>query len=137
MANLVNGYITDDDDIQKLFDLGETAHANFDQFTKEYFPQDLVAPSLSILRVGPSLPITMVQSDDYPAIAADIKKDYFPPATNLHHSALTQAATTLIVQHPSEIGKQKEAAKGNANLLLLLLRADVDATTGAIANIDA
>ena len=76
----------------------------------------------------------MVQSDDYPAIAANIKKDYFPPATNLQ-GALNQAATTLIVQHPSEIGKQKEAAKGHAKLLLLLLQANVDATTVAITNI--
>ena len=134
-ANLVNDYITDDDDIQKVFDLGETAHANFGQFANEYFPQELVSPCLSILRAGPSLPITMVQSDDYPAIAVEIKKDYFPAATNLHHGALTQAATTLIVQHPSEIGKQKEAAKGHAKLLLLLLRADVNEATGVFTNV--
>ena len=134
-ATLVNDYVTDDKDIQKVFDLGEIAHGNFDQFTKEYFPQDLVEPSLSIIRVGPSLPITMVQSDDYPAIAAEIKKDYFPAATNLHHGVLTQAATTLIVQHPSEIGKQKEAAKGHAKLLLLLLWADINEATGVITNV--
>ena len=108
-ATLINDHITDDKDIQKIFNLGESTHNNnFGIFMTEFFDQNLVAPPLVIARVGPSLTILLFHSYDYPAITADFKKDYFPPATN-PQGALSQAATMVIVQHSSEIGKKADA----------------------------
>ena len=82
-ATLVNDHITDNNNIQHILDLGESTHNNnFNAFATEFFNQDPMAPTLVIAQVGPSLTITLVQLDEYPAIAADIKKDYFSPASH-------------------------------------------------------
>ena len=48
-ATLINDHITDDNNIQKIFDLGESTHNNnFNVFVTEFFNQYLVAPTLII-----------------------------------------------------------------------------------------
>ena len=129
-ATLVNDYIMDNDDIQQTTLVRKLTRTP----SMLFFDQGLVTPPLVVAQVGPSLTITLVQSDEHPTIAADIKIDFFPLASH-PQGALTQAATTVIVQHLSEIGKKAKAAKGHAKLLLLLLHADLDTTTRVITNI--
>lgn len=122
-----------DDDMDKVFDNGSAANGGkFDAFVAEFFTNDRAKSGLPITRAPPTLSLTSVQSEEYPAIAMEIKKEYLPAAPQ---GVISQAATTLIVQHSGEIGKKAEAAKGIQKLFLLLMRADINPTTGAITNV--
>ena len=122
-----------DENMDKVFDNGSAANGGkFDAFVTEFFTNDRAKSGLPITRAPPTLSLTSVQSDEYPATAMEIKKEYSQVTTQ---SVIGQAATTLIVQHSSEIGKKAEAAKGIQKLFLLLVRADIDPLTGAISNV--
>ena len=122
-----------DEDMDKVFDLGVAAHGNtFETFAAVYFTNDQVKSGLDIRRAAPTITLTSVQSEDYQAIASDIKKEYFQASPQ---SVIGQAAATVIVQHSSEMGKKAEAVKGQVKLLLFHLRGKVDFHTGAITDI--
>ena len=71
--------------------------------------------------MGPCLSVTLVQLDDYPVLAAELKREFNPsPVSGL------PGVTTMTIQHPSEIGRNAEAAKGMLKLLLFCLCGDVN-----------
>ena len=142
-ANLGPGYATwiataadsivDNDDIHKVFDNGSAAHGNrFDSFVAEYFTNDRAKSGLPITRAAPTITLTSVQSDEYQAIAMDIKKEYFKASPQ---GVISQAATTVIVQHSGKIGKKAEAVKGLQKLFLFHVCAKIDFTSGVVSNV--
>ena len=133
--SLANELLEEDENMDKVFENGiaeEGAGGSFDTFVSRYFHNNLATYGFKVRRVGPATTLTLTQSDFYPAIADDIKKNfglYSAPS----QSALGQLASTVIVQHSSEMGKKAEAEKGHAKLLLLHVCGDLD--NKAITNI--
>lgn len=84
--------IVDNEDMDKVFDNGSAAHGNrFDSFVAKYFTNDQAKSGLNSTRAAPTITLTSVQSKEYPAIAIDIKKEYFQASPQ---SVIGQAATT-------------------------------------------
>ena len=73
---------------------------------------------MSLANDGPHLPIIMVASDVYPTETNNIKKYFLAQPQS---SAVHPALNTLTIQHPGEQGREAEAKKGVAKLMLLCL----------------
>jgi hypothetical protein len=125
--NLANDSLAEDDNTDKVFENGIADAGNgatFGTFVSNYFHTNLVTYGVEVRRVGPSSTLTVTQSDFYPAIADAIKKNFclsLPSAM----STTGQLASTVIVQHASEMGKKAEAEKGHTKLLLLHICGDI------------
>ena len=91
----------------------------FDVFAKKYFCFELENVGVIPTRTGPCLSVTLVQLDDYPVLAAELKREFNSPST-IGTSVCPSGVTTMTIQHPSDIGRDAEAAKGMSKLLLFL-----------------
>jgi hypothetical protein len=134
--NLANGAIEDEEDVQKIIDsgTGEGTDGTFLSFVNRYFHSDCDKYGVKVRRVGPTTMLSLPQSNLYPTISDTIKKNFGLSLTS-PQGGFNQATATVIVQHPSEMGKKAEAAKGQQKLLLMMLCGDIDLATGAITNI--
>ncbi len=94
----------------------------FNEFAKKYLCYDLASTGIKATRTGPCLSVTLVQSDDYPVLAAEIKREFNP----LSASGPLPGVTTMTIQHPSKVGRDAEATKGISKLLLFFLCGDVN-----------
>jgi hypothetical protein len=86
---------------------------DFKKFTKKYLCYELASAGIKATRSGPCLSVTLVQSDDYPILAAELKREFNPSLVSG-----PPGVTTMTIQHPSEVGRDAEAAKGMSKLLL-------------------
>ncbi len=77
----------------------------FKEFAKKYLCYDLASAGIKATRTGPCLSVTLVQSDDYPVLAAEIKSEFNP----LSASGPLPGVPTMTIQHPSEVGRDAEA----------------------------
>ena len=111
--------------MHKVIDNGiaEVVGGSFNSFVNRYFHGNCDKYGVKVRRVGPTTTLSLTQSDLYPTISDIIKKSFCFPSTSTQ-GVLSQAAATVIVQHPSEMGKKAEAVKGQ-----------LDQVTGAITNI--
>ena len=103
----------------------------FKEFAKKYLCYDLASAGIKATRTGPCLSVTLVQSDDYPVLAAEIKCEFNP----LSASGPLPGVTTMTIQHPSKVGRDAEATKGMSKLLLFCLCGDVNLNNGTIGNV--
>ena len=134
--NLANGAIEDEEDIHKVIDSGiaEGTDGTFRSFVNRYFHSDCDKYGVKVRRVGPTTTLSLPQSNLYPTISDTIKKNFGLSSTS-PQGVLSQAAATVIVQHPSEMGKKAEAVKGQQKLLLMMVCGNIDLVTGTISNI--
>jgi hypothetical protein len=102
----------------------------FKEFAKKYLCYDLASAGIKATRTGPCLSVTLVQSDDYPVLAAEIKREFNP----LSASGPLPGVTTMTIQHPSEVGRDAEATNRMSKLLLFCLCGDVNMDNGTISN---
>ena len=102
----------------------------FKEFTKKYLCYELASAGIKATRTGPCLSVTLVQSDDYPVLAAKIKREFNPSL-----ASGPPGVTTMTIQHPSEIGSDAEATNGMSKLLLFCLCGDVNLNDGTIGNV--
>ena len=86
----------------------------FKEFAKKHLCYDLASAGIKATRTGPCLSVTLVQLDDYPVLAAKIKRKF----NLLLASGPLPGVTTMTIQHPSEVGRDAEATKGMSKLLL-------------------
>jgi hypothetical protein len=134
--NLANGAIEDEEDVHKVIDsgTGEGTDGTFLSFVNRYFHSDCDKYGVEVRRVGPTTTLSLPQSSLYPTISDTIKKNFGLSSTS-PQGGLSQATATVIVQHPSEMGKKAEAAKGQQKLLLMMVCGNIDLVTGTISNI--
>ena len=120
--------------VSKIDMVIENANINkpnkFNDIAKKYLCYELASAGIEATRMGPFLSVTLVQLDDYPVLAAELKRKFNP----LSVSGLL-GVTTMTIQHPSEIGRNAEAAKGMLKLLLFCLFGDVNLNNRTIANV--
>ena len=55
---------------------------DFDNFAKKYFCYKLENAGIILTRARPCLSVTLVQSDDYPVLAAKLKREFNPLTTS-------------------------------------------------------
>ncbi len=103
----------------------------FKEFTKKHLCYELASAGIKATRTGPCLSVTLVQSDDYPVLAAKIKRKFNP----LSLRGPLPGVTTMTIQHPSKVGRDAEATKGMSKLLLFCLCGDVNLNDGTIGNV--
>jgi hypothetical protein len=48
------------------------------EFTNKYLCYELATVGIKATRTGPCLSVTLIQSDDYPVLAAEIKREFNP-----------------------------------------------------------
>ena len=89
---------------------------DFIKFAKKYFRYELEHAGIIPTRAGPCLSVTLVQLDNYPVLAAKLKRKFNPPSTS-GAPVCPPGVTKMTIQHPSEIGRDAEAAKGMLKLL--------------------
>jgi len=134
--NLANGAIEDEEDIHKTIESGiaEAVDGTCQSLVNRYFHSDCDKYGVEVRRVGPTTTLSLPQSSLYPTISDTIKKNFGLSSTS-PQGGLSQATATVIVQHPSEMGKKAEAAKGQQKLLLMMVCGNIDLVTGTISNI--
>ena len=81
---------------------------NHTAFVQAYFNKHWTGKSMQLTAEEPTIPIMLVLSDDFPAKAADIKKDFVAlPSALARHPGFS----TLTIQHPGKLGQEAEAKK--------------------------
>ncbi len=79
--------------------------------------------------------MTLVQSDDYPVAARDIK-DLFQLSPQAFASTLASYAPSNVMLHlPAKANKESEAKKGIIKLMLFHIRGNIDIKATSVLNI--
>ena len=107
---------------------------DFDDFAKKYSCYKLENAGIIPTRAGPCLSVTLVQSDNYPILAAKLKRKFNLPSIS-GAPVCPPGVTTMTIQHLKEIGRDAEAAKRMSKLLLFCLCGDVNLNNGTITNV--